>query len=98
MNVTGISGTEPTRPVSFGSNSTAPAADDGFGSMFARVAAAARDTMRAGEAASIAGVSGDASVQEVVRAVMSAEQQLRSAIAVRDRVVAAYQEISRMQI
>lgn len=98
MNVTGITGAEPTRPVAMNVASAAPAADDSFGAMFARVAAAARDTMRTGEAAAIAGVSGDASVQEVVRAVMSAEQQLRAAIAVRDRVVAAYQEISRMQI
>jgi flagellar hook-basal body complex protein FliE len=54
--------------------------------------------MQAGEATAIKGVSGDTSVQNVVRAMMTAEQQLKAAIAVRDRVVAAYQEISRMQI
>lgn len=41
---------------------------------------------------------GQASVQQVVEAVMSAEQSLQTALAVRDKVVAAYQEISRMQI
>jgi flagellar hook-basal body complex protein FliE len=97
MNVTGVTGAEPSRPTALNTAST-PAGDESFQTMFARVAAAARDTMRAGEAASIAGINGDASVQEVVEAVMSAEQQLRAAIAVRDRVVAAYQEISRMQI
>ena len=41
---------------------------------------------------------GQASVQQVVEAVMSAEQTLQGAIAIRDKVVAAYLEISRMQI
>ena len=70
----------------------------GFEKTFASVATAARDTMRAGEAAAISGIQGDTSVQDVVQALMGAEEQLRAAIAVRDRVVAAYQEISRMQI
>ncbi|MEO1102934.1 MAG: flagellar hook-basal body complex protein FliE [Pseudomonadota bacterium] len=69
-----------------------------FGDTFASVAANARDSLKAGEASAIAGISGDNSVQDVVQALMTAEQQLRAAIAVRDRVVAAYQEISRMQI
>jgi flagellar hook-basal body complex protein FliE len=97
MNVTSITGAEGPRGVAMGP-ATVAAGDESFQTMFARVAAAARDTMRAGEAASIAGISGDAPVQEVVQAMMTAEQQLRAAIAVRDRVVAAYQEISRMQI
>ena len=43
-------------------------------------------------------LQGKASVQQVVEAVMSAERQLQTAIAVRDKVVAAYLEISRMAI
>ena len=62
------------------------------------MAASARDSLKAGEAAAISGISGDTSVQDVVQALMSAEEHLRAAIAVRDRVVAAYQEISRMQV
>jgi flagellar hook-basal body complex protein FliE len=69
-----------------------------FEQMFANVASVARDQLRTGEASAIAGISGDTSVQNVVRSLMSAEEHLRAAIAVRDRVVAAYQEISRMQI
>lgn len=69
-----------------------------FEETFAAIAGNARDTMRVGEAAAIKGVAGDNAVQDVVQALMSAEEQLRAAIAVRDRVVAAYQEISRMQI
>lgn len=69
-----------------------------FGDMFADIAGEARETLRTGEAAAIAGVNGENSVQNVVRAMMTAEEHLRAAVAVRDRVVAAYQEISRMQI
>ncbi|MBU2583342.1 MAG: flagellar hook-basal body complex protein FliE [Alphaproteobacteria bacterium] len=50
------------------------------------------------ETVSISGVKGEASQLEVVTAVMDAEQKLQAAIAVRDRVVQAYLEISRMQI
>ncbi|WP_046866802.1 flagellar hook-basal body complex protein FliE [Microvirga massiliensis] len=69
-----------------------------FGDMMAQVASKAVDTLKAGEAASIQGIQGKASVQQVVEAVMSAEQTLQTAIAIRDKVVAAYQEISRMAI
>ncbi|MDP9137158.1 MAG: flagellar hook-basal body complex protein FliE, partial [Pseudomonadota bacterium] len=50
------------------------------------------------EATSIAGIQGRATVQQVVESVMSAEQTLQGAIAIRDKVVAAYLEVSRMQI
>lgn len=54
--------------------------------------------LRKTEAVSIAGIKGTASTQEVVEQVMQAEQALQASIAVRDKVVAAYLEISRMQI
>lgn len=54
--------------------------------------------LRHAEAVSIAGVKGEASQLEVVTTVMDAEQKLQAAIAIRDRVVQAYLEISRMQI
>lgn len=41
---------------------------------------------------------GDVSTREVVDAVMSAERSLQSAIAIRDKIVTAYLEISRMAI
>ena len=37
-------------------------------------------------------------MQQVVEAVMAAESTLKTAIAIRDKVVNAYQEISRMTI
>jgi len=54
--------------------------------------------VRNAETTSVAGIQGRASVQQVVEAVMSAEQTLQGAVAIRDKVVAAYLEISRMQI
>ena len=97
--VDGAAGTarvEGTRPAGIGSTAATGAPD--FGAVLAEVTAGGVQTMRAGETAAIAGLKGKASVQEVVQAVMSAEQSLQAALAVRDKVVAAYQEISRMAI
>ena len=56
------------------------------------------ETLEKAEATSIAGIKGDASAYEVASSVMEAEKALRMTIAVRDKIVAAYLEISRMQI
>jgi flagellar hook-basal body complex protein FliE len=54
--------------------------------------------LRKAEVVSIGAVEGTASAQDVVEQVMLAEQSLQSAIAVRDKIVAAYLEIGRMAI
>jgi flagellar hook-basal body complex protein FliE len=69
-----------------------------FGDVMSEVATKGVQSLKAAEATSIMGMQGKASVQQVVEAVMSAEQSLQTAMAVRDKVVAAYQEISRMAI
>ncbi|GGF47797.1 flagellar hook-basal body complex protein FliE 2 [Azorhizobium oxalatiphilum] len=69
-----------------------------FSEVLASVSSEAIGTLRKGEATAISGIQGKASVQQVVEAVMSAEQTLQTALAVRDKVVAAYQEVSRMAI
>lgn len=69
-----------------------------FASVLADISGDAISTMKAGEAAAIQGIGGNMALQEVVSAIMSAEQTLQTAIAVRDKVVSAYQEISRMAI
>ncbi|MDX3926384.1 MAG: flagellar hook-basal body complex protein FliE [Shinella sp.] len=56
------------------------------------------NTLKLGEAKSFEGVRGTANTREVVDAVMNAEQTLQTAIAIRDKVVTAYLEVSRMQI
>lgn len=74
----------------------APQAD--FGQTLATMAADAISTIKAGETTATAGMKGQASLQQVVQAVMMAQQTLQTVVAVRDKVVSAYQEISRMQI
>ena len=70
----------------------------GFDGVLEQVAADAIGTLKAGEAASISSIHGKVSAQKVVEAVMSAERTLQMAVAVRDKVVQAYQEVSRMAI
>ena len=53
---------------------------------------------RHGEAAATRAIAGPASLQDVVEAVNAAELSLRTVVAMRDRVIAAYQEIMRMPI
>jgi flagellar hook-basal body complex protein FliE len=69
-----------------------------FGALLGQMAMDAIDTVKASEATAVAGVKGQATTQQVVEAMMAAEQTLQTSIAVRDKVVSAYLEISRMSI
>jgi flagellar hook-basal body complex protein FliE len=84
---------------------TAPAAgavqsggELGFDSVMKQVTTDAIGTLKAGESASISAIQGKESTRRVVEALMSAEQALQTAVAVRDKVVQAYQEVVRMSI
>ena len=72
--------------------------DVGFDSVLKQVTTDAIGTIKAGEAASISAIQGKESTRRVVEALMSAEQALQTAVAVRDKVVQAYQEVVRMSI
>jgi flagellar hook-basal body complex protein FliE len=52
----------------------------------------------ASEAASVAAVAGKAEVSDIVTAVANAEVALETVVAVRDKVIGAYQEIMRMPV
>lgn len=69
-----------------------------FGDILQQFASGAIDSLKKSEAAAIAGVEGKAATTEVVSAVMQAERDLHTAIALRDKAVGAWQEISRMAI
>ena len=56
------------------------------------------DTLKAGEQMSAKAVTGEADITEVVSAVTAAELTLQTVVAVRDRLVSAYQEIMRMPV
>lgn len=83
----------PTAPIAIQSTD-----DVGFESVMKQVTTDAIGTLKAGEAASISAMQGKESTRRVVEALMSAEQALQTAVAVRDKVVQAYQEVVRMSI
>ncbi len=80
-----------------GTDESAPGGAD-FGSILAQAAQNTMQSLKAGEQASLRALAGKADVGQVVQAVSAAEVTLQATIAVRDRVVQAYQEIIRMPI
>lgn len=50
------------------------------------------------ETLSMEALKGNADTRQVVDAVMSAQQTLQAAVAIRDKIVSAYLEVSRMSI
>ncbi|MCU0832448.1 MAG: flagellar hook-basal body complex protein FliE [Rhizobiaceae bacterium] len=74
------------------------AASVDFGAM---VAAAGRDamaTMRAAETVAMDGLAGRATIQDVVDGVMAAERTFQASLAIRDKAVSAWLDLSRMTI
>jgi len=83
-----------------GAGATAGAATTGpsFADLVKDSIGGAIDTSKVSETASIKTISGKSDVVDLVTAVNDAEMTLQTVIAVRDRVVQAYQEIMRMPI
>ena len=69
-----------------------------FASVLSDLASRTVGTLEQAEQVSVQGLQGQADTREVVDAVMSAEQALTAAVAIRDKIVSAYMEISRMAI
>lgn len=79
----------------------APAAVGGsnsFGAMIETMVSEAGQSLRAAEVASAKHVAGQGDLIDVVTAIGAAETALETVVAVRDKMVSAYQEIMRMQI
>lgn len=70
----------------------------GFGAALTRAMEQAVDVGHQADAATTSALAGQGSVTDVVLAVGRAEVTLQTAVAVRDRVVAAYQDVMRMPI
>jgi flagellar hook-basal body complex protein FliE len=79
-----------------GSRDGAP--DGGFGDLLRKAAENAVETLKQGEQASLQGVAGKADIAQVAAAVANADATLQTIVAVRDRVIAAYQDIIKMTI
>lgn len=76
----------------------APAATPRFEAMLRQELEATRDALRESESASVKALTGGGDLQQVVEAVTEAELGLQKLVAVRDRMISAYQEIMRMPI
>jgi flagellar hook-basal body complex protein FliE len=70
----------------------------GAGEAFKAASADFLETLRAGEETVKAGLVGRADPQAVVEALAATEFAVQTAVAVRDKVVEAYQEILRMPV
>lgn len=74
------------------------AVESGFGTALATATQNAVGVLQKAEGVSLQALQGDVETREVVDAVMNAEQTLQAAIAIRDKIVSSYLEVSRMQI
>ena len=84
--------------VAAGAEEIAAAPGASFGDMLTNVLGDAAANGRAAEAKAGALVQGKGDIVDVVTAVNAAEMTLETVVAIRDRVIAAYQDIMRMPI
>jgi flagellar hook-basal body complex protein FliE len=77
-----------------------PAQDDGssFASVVADSLKQAVNVGRQAETLSMKQIAGEADLKDVITAVANAEQTLQTVVAVRDKVISAYQDILKMPI
>lgn len=73
-------------------------AGESFGAVLSKVTSEAMGSMKTAETLSTQGIKGTADVQTVVQSVMSAQENLQTALAIRDKAVGAFQEVTRMAI
>jgi flagellar hook-basal body complex protein FliE len=71
---------------------------EGFGDMLRKAANGVVDTVSKGEQASLQAATGKADLAQVTEAINNAEVAVQTVVAIRDRVVQAYQDIMRMPI
>jgi flagellar hook-basal body complex protein FliE len=72
--------------------------EGGFGDLLQKISGETIDSLKASEQATAAGAVGKANLTDVVVAVSNAEMTLQTVVAIRDRLISAYQEIIRMGV
>jgi flagellar hook-basal body complex protein FliE len=77
---------------------TAPSDGASFEQALGEAFGGAVNALQTGEAIAIQGIEGAATPMKVVEGVMEAQRSLQTVLAIRDKAVAAYQEIARMAI
>lgn len=70
----------------------------GFGNVLARAIEGVADAGHKADSESMKAIAGQGNLTEVATAVTRAELSMQTALAIRDRVVQSYQDITRMQI
>lgn len=81
-----------------GTAAKAAPSQDSLATLFGDMIGNTVSTLESAEHVSMQALKGNADTRAVVDAVMSAEQSLQTAIAIRDKIVTAYLDISRMAI
>ena len=96
LTVTPSSAADAYARVQNGASPDAGGAD--FGDVLARAVQGVADVGHKADAESMKAIAGQGNLTEVATAVTRAELSMQTALAIRDRVVQAYQDIARMQI
>jgi flagellar hook-basal body complex protein FliE len=83
-----------------GSTALTPGQNTGmnFAEVLGNMATDTMNSIKGAESMSFNAIQGKANTREVVDAVLEAQQSLQTAIALRDKVVTAYLDITKMQI
>ena len=93
-----VAGTSRTTTGTTSGTAAAAGSGEGFTAELKNVADGWIETLRSGETKSAQAVAGQVDLRDVVMAVNNAEVTLQTVVAVRDKVIQAYQEIMRMPI
>lgn len=96
--ISAISGGLPVEAAVPKINTATSTSGDDFSSFLISMAQGTVNSIQNGEATAISAIHGKTSIQNAVVATMEAEQSLQAALAIRDKIVSAFLEISRMQI
>jgi flagellar hook-basal body complex protein FliE len=81
-----------------GASASASSAGGDFSDMVGNAARSALQTVREAETTTARGVAGRTDVQSVVQAMSNAEITVQAVVAVRDKVVGAYDDVMRMAV
>lgn len=98
---TNVSGASAYAAIQGGLGTAAPPAatgDSSFGSMLQSAMSGLSELGHAADAKSAQAMTGNGNLTDVVMAVSKAEMALQTSVAVRDKVISAYQDVMRMAV
>ncbi len=82
----------------YSASQTGAASAPDFASMIGQAAESAMQTMRQAEQVTASGIAGKADTQAVVQALTNAEVTMQTVVAVRDKILSAYNDVIHMNI